>query len=118
MSAKQPKKETKPQEVVAQQQQQRKLKPALSLKEVIETPDSYLVAKPRTWRVVLTVTNFRGERLKIRITQPVGGRFIQILNVNYERLQDLINILLVLKQKLDELGAKDKFARPPHEELF
>jgi hypothetical protein len=96
----------------------RKLKQVKTVKEVVETANSYLVAKPRNWRVVLTITNFNDERLKIRINQPVGGRFITVVNVNYDRLQDLINLLMLVKQKLEEAGAKDKFLKQATEEIL
>jgi len=96
----------------------RKLKQVFTLKELVETPNSYMVVKPKTVRIIITLTNFNGERLKIRVTQPVSGKFIQLINVNYERLQDIINILNILKQKLDENGASQKFLKPQSEELF
>jgi hypothetical protein len=105
-------------EAMIKQEQGKKLKQVFTLKDLIETPNSYFVAKPRASRIIITLTNFNGERLKIRITQPVSGRFIQIVNVNYDRLQDVINILSLLKQRLDESGASQKFIKQQSEELF
>jgi len=105
-------------QAITQQERGRKLKQVYTLKELVETANSYMVVKPKTMRVVITLTNFGGERLKIRITQPVGGRFIQLVNVNYDRLQDVISILHILKQKLDEHGASQKFTKPQTEEIL
>jgi hypothetical protein len=96
----------------------RKLRLVNTVKEVVETPNSYLVAKPRSWRIIITITNFNGERLKVRINQPVGGRFITIANIGYDRLQDLINVLLLIRQKLDEAGAKEKFTKQASEDFL
>jgi hypothetical protein len=105
-------------QAIEQAQSEKKLRQVYTLKEVIETPNTYLIAKHKIWRVIITLTNFNGERLKIRITQPINGRFIQILNINYDRLQDVINILTILRQKLHEQGADQKFIKPQSEELF
>jgi hypothetical protein len=105
-------------QAMTQQERGRKLKQVYTLKDLIETPDSYMVVKPKTLRVIVTLTNFGGERLKVRITQPVGGRFIQVVNVNYDRLADVIEMLKVIKQKLDEAGAAQKFIRPQAEQIL
>jgi hypothetical protein len=104
--------------VMTQTQETRKLKQVYTLKDLIETPNSYMVVKPKTTRIIITLTNFNGERLKIRIVQPVTGRFVQVVNVNYDRLQDVINMLQIIKQKLDENGADKKFVRPQAEEIL
>jgi hypothetical protein len=105
-------------QAMMQQERGRKLKQVYTLKDLVETPDSYMVVKPKTMRTIITLTNFAGERLKIRITQPVGGRFIQIVNINYDRLQDVIGMLQVIRQKLDENGADKKFIKPQPEQIL
>ena len=105
-------------QAITQQERGRKLKQVYTLKELVETANSYMVVKPKTMRIIVTLTNFNDERLKIRVTQPVSGRFIQVVNVNYDRLQDVINMLQIIKQKLDENGANKKFIKPQAEEIL
>ena len=105
-------------QAMTSQSRERKLKQVYTLKELIETANSYMVVKPKTMRIIVTLTNFNDERLKIRVVQPIGGRFIQVINVNYDRLQDIINVLNILKQKLDEQGASQKFTKPQPEQIL
>jgi hypothetical protein len=56
--------------------------------------------KPRGWIVV--VSRFNDGNVKIRISTMAGRELIQILNVNLQRVQDLIEILNKVVERLPE----------------
>jgi len=86
-----------------------KLTEVHTLEDLVKTANSYIVLKPRNIRWIITLTNFRNQTLKIRVTVPVVNRFITLLNINYHQLNDLLNIVTLLKERLDRVNGVEKF---------
>jgi hypothetical protein len=56
--------------------------------------------KPRGWMVM--VTRFRDGNVKIRVSALAQGKLIQIANVNAYRVEELIQLLQKIYEKLPE----------------
>jgi len=86
-----------------------------SLDELVRKPGSYLTVRlesPRWW---LNIMHFADGNYKIRISAITGGGIVTIANVNASRLDDLINILQRVKQRLNEKGVKTSVERQREE---
>jgi len=97
----------------------KKLKQVFSIKEVINTPNSYYKVFDPTSRWIIMLVNFDGRTLKVRIVNNVRGRIITILNINYNRLYDIKKVINRLEDIFNIVEIRDmlkKFEEAPEEE--
>jgi hypothetical protein len=84
------------------------------------TPGTYIVRrldKPRGWMVM--ITRFRDGNVKIRVSAITQGKLIQIANVNAYRVEELIQLLQKIYERLPEDVKKqiEEMKREQGEEL-
>lgn len=85
-----------------------KLQRVNKLSEVVATKNSYIVRTLDSPRWIVTVMHFSDGNIKVRVSARTGQGLIQLLNLNAIRLDNMIELLTMLKQKLNELGVRTK----------
>ena len=97
----------------------KKLRQVFSIKEVINTPNSYYKVFDPQSRWIIMLVNFNNRTLKVRIVNNVRGRIITVLNINYNRLYDIKKVISRLEDIFSIVEIRDmlkKFEEAPEEE--
>lgn len=91
-----------------QSRRESKMKRVDSIDDLVNTANSYLVRNIDHPRWKLTLTHFDSGVYKIRVSAFVRDKkqYIDIVNVNANRLDNLISLLVKVRKALDEHGVK------------
>ncbi len=95
----------------------KKLRQVFSIKEVLTNPDSYYKVFDARSRWIIMVVNFGGRVLKLRVINNVKGRVVVILNINYNRIQDLKRVLKQLEDVFSIVEVRELLKRFEEEQF-